>query len=58
MAMNDDPNKAESKSRGEVVLTDVPDLVQDEAPNETPTDRLARLHQQEDSRTRPDNEDG
>ncbi|WP_180969970.1 hypothetical protein [Deinococcus planocerae] len=56
--MNDDQNTPDGQPQGEIVLTTVPDTVQDQAPNETPTDLLARLHQQEDSRIEPDNEDG
>ena len=56
--MNDDQNKPDSQPQGEIVLTTVPGSVQDEVQNETPTDLLARLHQQEDSRIEPDNEDG
>lgn len=52
--MNDDQNKPDGQPQGEIVLTTVPD----QTPNETPTDLLARLHQQEDSRIEPDNEDG
>ncbi|GBF04642.1 hypothetical protein DAERI_020239 [Deinococcus aerius] len=56
--MNDDQHKPDDPSQGEIVLTTVPESVGDEAQNETPTDLLARLHQQEDSRIEPDNEDG
>lgn len=56
--MNDDQNKPDDPSQGEIELTTMLDTVQDQVGNETPTDLLARLHQQEDSRIEPDNEDG
>ena len=36
--MNDDQNTPDGQPQGEIVLTTVPDTVQDQAPNETPTD--------------------
>lgn len=56
--MNGDQNKLDSPQEGEIVLTTIPETVQEGVENETPTDLLARLHQQEDSRIEPDNEDG
>lgn len=56
--MNDDQNKPGTSQGGEIVLTTVPGETPNPAHNETPTDRLARLQQQEDSQIEPDNEDG
>lgn len=56
---------APEQERGEIVQTTVPeldsdavDIPQDDPHNETPTERAARLQQQQTSGIIPDNEDG